>query len=72
MSFHQPVLLKEVIEWMNLTEDGIYCDCTVGGGGHLIPMLERTKSARRQLVILGNSAGDIHHAFFYLRKILPI
>ncbi|MEO0094521.1 MAG: 16S rRNA (cytosine(1402)-N(4))-methyltransferase RsmH [candidate division WOR-3 bacterium] len=30
---------------MNLKEDGIYCDCTVGGGGHLIMMLEKTRNA---------------------------
>lgn len=31
---------------MNLREDGVYCDCTVGGAGHLLAMLERTKKAR--------------------------
>lgn len=44
--FHEPVLADEVIYWINLKDDGIYCDCTVGGGGHLIMMLERTKNAR--------------------------
>jgi 16S rRNA (cytosine1402-N4)-methyltransferase len=44
--FHQPVLLNEVIRWMNLREDGVYCDCTVGGAGHLLAMLECTKKAR--------------------------
>lgn len=46
MEFHQPVLLSEVIQWMNLKDDGIYCDCTVGGGGHLRAMLQVTKNAR--------------------------
>ncbi|MEO0185038.1 MAG: 16S rRNA (cytosine(1402)-N(4))-methyltransferase RsmH [candidate division WOR-3 bacterium] len=31
---------------MNLQEDGIYCDCTVGGGGHLSMMLQKTNRAR--------------------------
>ncbi|MCX7994591.1 MAG: 16S rRNA (cytosine(1402)-N(4))-methyltransferase RsmH [candidate division WOR-3 bacterium] len=31
---------------MNLKDEGIYCDCTVGGGGHLFMMLQRTKNAR--------------------------
>ena len=31
---------------MNLQEDGVYCDCTVGGAGHLLAMLEHTKKAR--------------------------
>ncbi|MEO0137645.1 MAG: 16S rRNA (cytosine(1402)-N(4))-methyltransferase RsmH [candidate division WOR-3 bacterium] len=44
--FHEPVLVAEVIAWMNLKDDGIYCDCTVGGGGHLLKMLEYTRNAR--------------------------
>ena len=31
---HEPVLLQEVLQWMNVREDGIYCDGTLGGGGH--------------------------------------
>lgn len=31
---------------MNLREDGIYCDCTVGGGGHLLAMLKKIQKAR--------------------------
>ena len=31
---HEPVLLKEVLEWMNVRENGVYCDGTLGGGGH--------------------------------------
>ena len=35
MSFqHEPVLLREVLQWMNVREDGVYCDGTLGGGGH--------------------------------------
>ena len=32
--FHEPVLLKESIEGLNIKEEGIYIDATYGGGGH--------------------------------------
>lgn len=31
---HKPVLLDEVINGLNIKPDGIYIDCTMGGGGH--------------------------------------
>ncbi len=31
---HTPVLLKESIEFLKIAPDGIYFDCTSGGGGH--------------------------------------
>lgn len=34
MFHHISVLLKETIEGLNIKEDGIYVDCTLGGGGH--------------------------------------
>ena len=35
MSFqHEPVLLQETLAWMNVRPSGVYCDGTLGGGGH--------------------------------------
>lgn len=31
---HKSVLLNEAIESLNIKEDGLYVDCTLGGGGH--------------------------------------
>lgn len=33
-SYHIPVLLQEVIDALQIKPDGIYADCTFGGGGH--------------------------------------
>ena len=32
--YHQPVLFRETIEWLNLKEGATYVDCTLGEGGH--------------------------------------
>ena len=34
MEYHNPVLLKETVEGLNIKPDGIYVDVTFGGGGH--------------------------------------
>ena len=33
-SYHTPVLLKEAVDELKVTPNGIYVDCTFGGGGH--------------------------------------
>ena len=38
--YHIPVLLKEAIEALNIKEDGVYVDCTFGGGGHSRELLK--------------------------------
>ncbi len=38
--YHTPVLLKEAIEALNIKEDGVYVDCTFGGGGHSRELLK--------------------------------
>lgn len=43
MGEHIPVLLTETIENLNIKEDGIYVDCTMGGAGHSSEILKRLK-----------------------------
>lgn len=41
MSYHNPVLLKESVDGLNIKEDGVYVDVTFGGGGHSKEILNR-------------------------------
>jgi 16S rRNA (cytosine1402-N4)-methyltransferase len=41
MSYHNPVLLKESVDALNIKEDGVYVDVTFGGGGHSKEILKR-------------------------------
>ena len=40
-SYHVPVLLREVVEGLNIRPDGVYVDCTLGGGGHGRALLQQ-------------------------------
>ena len=44
---HEPVLLNEVLEWMNVRPDGVYCDGTLGGGGHSGAILKASGGTAR-------------------------
>jgi 16S rRNA (cytosine1402-N4)-methyltransferase len=46
-SYHIPVLLNEVTESLNIKPNGIYVDCTFGGGGHSRSILQRLKEEGR-------------------------
>jgi 16S rRNA (cytosine1402-N4)-methyltransferase len=48
---HQPVLLSEVIDALNIKSDGIYVDATFGRGGHAAAILSRLDHAGRLLVL---------------------
>ncbi|MGI8952005.1 MAG: 16S rRNA (cytosine(1402)-N(4))-methyltransferase RsmH [Chitinophagaceae bacterium] len=39
--YHIPVLYNEVLEGLQIKPDGIYVDCTFGGGGHSKGILEK-------------------------------
>ncbi len=41
---HKSVLLEETIQSLNIKSDGIYVDCTAGGGGHSLEIAKRLDS----------------------------
>lgn len=42
--YHNPVLLKEALQGLNIQPEGIYVDVTFGGGGHSRAILEQLNS----------------------------
>lgn len=48
---HNTVLLEESIESLNIIRDGIYVDCTLGGGGHSERILEKLEGTGRLIAI---------------------
>jgi len=64
---HQPVLLNEVLKYLNPSPGKNFIDCTVGFGGHALPVLEKNKpdgkvlgidSESKVLEILKEKASD--------------
>jgi len=53
--YHVPVLLQEVLAGLNIQPDGIYVDCTFGGGGHSLEILKRL-NAQGRLVVFDQDA----------------
>ncbi|MBJ7880768.1 16S rRNA (cytosine(1402)-N(4))-methyltransferase RsmH [Gelidibacter salicanalis] len=41
MEYHNPVLLTETVDGLNIRPDGVYVDVTFGGGGHSKEILKR-------------------------------
>ncbi len=48
--YHIPVLLNEVIEGMEIKPDGVYVDCTMGGGGHSRAILSKLGDAGKLIL----------------------
>lgn len=58
--YHVPVLLRECVEGLVTDPDGIYLDCTFGGGGHSRAILERL-SPRGHLFGLDRDPDALAH-----------
>ena len=43
---HYSVLLNEAVAGLNIKEDGIYVDCTLGGAGHSLEILKQLKNGK--------------------------
>ncbi len=83
MSYHDPVLLQESIDALQIKENGIYVDATYGGGGHSKLILQKL-GAKGHLYgfdqdedVLPNVSENerftfIHHNFKYLKRFLKL
>ena len=58
--YHLPIMVKEVLEGLALKDKGIYCDCTVGGGGHSLAILSSGNDVR--LIGIDRDADAIKEA----------
>lgn len=81
---HIPVLFHESVDSLEIKPDGIYVDCTAGGGGHSGEILKHLKNGLlisidrdpQAIANLKNKFADneqiriIHNNFFNLRNIL--
>ena len=48
---HYSVLLNESIDGLGIKPDGIYVDCTLGGGGHSLAIVSRLSSGGRLIAV---------------------
>ena len=64
---HEPVLLAEVLQWMNVQPHGVYCDGTLGGGGHSEAIL-RTSGGTARLYGIDRDENAIRAATERLKE----
>ncbi len=81
MEYHNPVLLKETVEGLNIKEDGVYVDVTFGGGGHSREILKQLGAKGKLLAFdqdqdaLSNTIDDerftlINENFRHIKRFL--
>ncbi|CAM3296765.1 16S rRNA (cytosine(1402)-N(4))-methyltransferase RsmH [Zobellia roscoffensis] len=79
--YHNPVLLEESVNGLNIKENGVYVDVTFGGGGHSKHILKQLGSEGRLFAFdqdedaLANTLGDprftlINENFRYIKQFL--
>ncbi len=45
-AYHNPILLHQAIDGLNICDGGVYLDMTFGGGGYSNEMLNREKNIK--------------------------
>ena len=81
MEYHNPVLLKETVDGLNINPDGVYVDVTIGGGGHSKEILKRLGEKGKLFAFdqdsdaLKNTIDDdrftlIHENFRFVKRFL--
>ena len=82
-AYHTPVLLNEIVDGLKIVPDGIYVDCTFGGGGHSMGILEKL-GAKGKLIAFDQDedAGEnlpddariifVPHNFRHLQRFLRL
>lgn len=63
---HLPVLIEQVIEFLDPHPNGIYVDCTLGGAGHALKILERSSPTGR-LIGIDRDGEAIEEAYIRLK-----
>ena len=68
MTYHNPVLLNECIQGLNIKPEGIYVDVTFGGGGHSKSILSKLNGGKLFAFDQDDSANtnDLNHTDFKL------
>ena len=56
---HYSVLLAESVEGLNIKPDGIYVDCTLGGGGHSAKIASQLTAAGGRLISIDQDSAAI-------------
>ena len=71
-TYHNPVMVEEVLEGLNINPNGIYVDLTFGGGGHSKKILDKLNKghlyAFDQDNDAANKAGEINDTRFTFIK----
>ena len=82
-TYHVPVMLNEVIEGLKIRPDGVYVDCTYGGGGHSRGILQKLNTEGKLIVFdqdedaFKNATKDprvifVPNNFRYLKRFLRL